>query len=391
MQNVALAWLVVTLTGSAVALGTTTALQFLPILFLSLFAGVLIDRLPKRKIIIVTQSVSAAQAFILWGLTAFKVITFWEICSLSLLIGLANAFDQPGRQAFVAEMVPDEDVGNAIALNSLLFNAARTVGPAIAGFTIAAVGVAPSFLLNGISFLAIIAALLMMKKSQLRTFGSKTEFSRSDPLGKMKEGMKEGISFAVNEPAIASLLIVLVFVGTFGYNFSTVLPLLTKFVMNGGPKMFGVLTSSLGIGSMLGALIIAGRQKPTRKFIYSFAAAFGIIDIAISFSRSCALTMIFLVLLGVASIAYIASTNTSLQMNSPKELRGRMMGLYVMIFAGSTPIGALFTGFVAEILGTATMILIEGSLCLIGVGAGTIYIRRKMFKDRRKAVWEKSR
>lgn len=129
MQNVALAWLVITLTGSAVVLGTATALQFLPILFLSLFAGVLIDRLPKRKIIIATQSVSAVQAFILWGLVAFKAITLWEIYGLSLLIGLANAFDQPGRQAFVAEMVPDEDVGNAIALNSLLFNAARTIGP----------------------------------------------------------------------------------------------------------------------------------------------------------------------------------------------------------------------------------------------------------------------
>lgn len=166
MQNVALAWLVVTLTGSAVALGTATALQFLPILFLSLFAGVLIDRLPKRKIIIATQTISAIQAFIVWGLVAFKVITLWEIYTLSLLIGLANAFDQPGRQAFVAEMVPDEDVGNAIALNSLLFNAARTVGPAIAGFTIAAVGVAPSFLLNGISYIAIIIALMLMKKSQ---------------------------------------------------------------------------------------------------------------------------------------------------------------------------------------------------------------------------------
>ncbi len=377
MQNVAVAWLVITLTGSAVALGTATALQFLPTLFLSLFAGVLIDRLPKRKIIIATQSVFAVQAFILWVLVAFNVITLGEIYVLSLLIGIANAFDQPGRQAFVAEMVTDEDVGNAIALNSLLFNAARTLGPAVAGFTIAAVGVAPSFLLNGISFLAIIAALLMMKKSQLRSFGSKVEF-------KMKEGLKEGISFAVNKPTIASLLIVLIFVGTFGYNFNTVLPLLTKFVMNGGPKMFGVLTSSLGIGSMLGALIVAGRQKPTRRFIYSFAIVFGVMDVAISFSRSYVLTVIFLVSLGFASIAYIASTNTSLQLQSPKELRGRIMGLYVMIFAGSTPIGALFTGFVADLLGTAPMILIEGLLCLSGVGVGTLYIRRKTAERVRK-------
>ncbi len=371
MQNVALAWLVVTLTNSAIALGTVTALQFLPILIFSLFAGVVIDRLPKRKILIATQIVSAIQAFILWILVALKVITLWEIYVLALLLGFVNAFDQPGRQAFVAEMVPDEDVGNAVALNSLLFNAARTIGPAIAGVTIAVVGVAPSFLLNGVSYLAIIVALLLMRTSQLRTFTSKVDKT-------LKEGLKEGISYAINEPSIASILIVLIFIGTFGYNFSTMLPLLVKFVLRGGPDVFGVLTSALGIGSMIGALLVAGRQKPTRKFIFAFAALFGIIEVALSLSLNFVLTIILLVSLGIASIAYIASTNTSLQMNSPMHLRGRIMGLYVVIFAGSTPIGALFTGFVAEWLGTVPMIFVEGILCLIGVGLGVIYIKRKV-------------
>ncbi len=368
MQNVALAWLVVTMTGSAVALGTATALQFLPILLLSLFAGVFIDRWPKLSILLTTQSVSAILAFLLWILVATKVITLWEIYVLSLLLGIVNAFDQPGRQAFVAEMVPDEDVGNAIALNSLLFNAARTVGPAIAGVTIAELGVAPSFLLNGISYVAIIIALLMMRGEELRTFKSKVQST-------VKEGIKEGISFAVNEPAIASVLIVLVFIGTFGYNFNTVLPLLVKFVMNGGPEMFGVLTAALGIGSMVGALLVAGRQKPTRKFIYGFATVFALVDIAISFSRNYTLTIVLLLALGLASISYIASTNTSLQMNSPMRLRGRIMGLYVVIFAGSTPIGALFTGIVADLFGTARMILVEGVLCLVGVASGVFYLR----------------
>ena len=371
MQNVTLAWLVVTLTNSAMALGTVTALQFLPILIFSLFAGVVIDRLPKRKILIATQIVSAIQAFILWILVALKVITLWEIYVLALLLGFVNAFDQPGRQAFVAEMVPDEDVGNAVALNSLLFNAARTIGPAIAGVTIAVVGVAPSFLLNGVSYLAIIVALLLMRTSQLRTFTSKVDKT-------LKEGLKEGISYAINEPSIASILIVLIFIGTFGYNFSTMLPLLVKFVLRGGPDVFGVLTSALGIGSMIGALLVAGRQKPTRKFIFAFAALFGIIEVALSLSLNFVLAIILLVSLGIASIAYIASTNTSLQMNSPMHLRGRIMGLYVVIFAGSTPIGALFTGFVAEWLGTVPMIFVEGILCLIGVGLGVIYIKRKV-------------
>ncbi len=289
----------------------------------------------------------------------------------------------PGGRRLWPRWFLTKTFGNAIALNSLLFNAARTIGPAIAGVVIAIVGVAPSFLINGLSYVSIIIALIMMKNSQLRTFMAKVNVT-------MKEGIREGVSFAINVPAIASVLIVLIFVGTFGYNFSTVLPLLTKFVMNGGPQMFGALTSALGIGSMAGALFIAGRQKPTRKFIYTCATAFGFVDIAISFSRNFILTIILLVLLGMASIAYIASTNTSLQMQSPMHLRGRIMGLYIVIFAGSTPIGALFTGFAAELLGTATMVLTEGLLCLAGVGAGIVYIRRKAAGMKTKEVPEKA-
>lgn len=370
MQNVALAWLVVTMTGSAVALGTATALQFLPILLLSLFAGVFIDRWPKLNIILTTQSLSAAQALLLWILVATKSIVLWEIYVLSLFLGMINAFDQPGRQAFVAEMVPDEDVGNAVALNSLLFNAARTIGPAVAGVTIAELGVAPSFLVNAVTYVAIISALLMMKRENLRSLKSKVHST-------VRQGIKEGVSFAVNEPKIASVLIVLVFVGMFGYNFITILPLLAKFVLKGGPEMFGALTAALGIGSMFGALFVAGRQNPSRKFIYTFAVLFGMIDIGISFSRNYLLTVIFLLILGLSSISYIASTNTSLQMNSPMHLRGRIMGLYVVIFAGSTPIGALFTGTMADLIGTADTILLEGTLCLVGVASGLIYMKRK--------------
>ncbi|HQT92452.1 MAG TPA: MFS transporter, partial [Candidatus Kryptobacter bacterium] len=213
-------------------------------------------------------------------------------------------------------------------------------------------------------------AHLMMRRADLRIIKSKVQST-------MKEGIKEGVSFAVNEPAIASILIVLIFVGTFGYNFNTILPLLVRFVMKGGPEMFGVLTAALGIGSMMGALLVAGRQKPTRKFIYVFALAFGLVDMGISFSRHYTLTIVLLLALGLASIAYIASTNTSLQMNSPMRLRGRIMGLYVVIFAGSTPIGALFTGFMADWIGTARTIFVEGLLCVIGVASGAFYVRNR--------------
>lgn len=370
MQNVAQAWLVVTLTGSAVALGTVTALQFLPISLLTLFAGVIIDRVPKRKLLLITQSAAALQAAILGMLVWFESVTLWQIYFLALFLGAVNAFDQPTRQAFVAEMVPDEDLPNAIAMNSLLFNAARTIGPAVAGAVIALVGIAPSFIINSATFVAVIIALLMMNQSQLRSFSGKIQTGLS-------EGLKEGFQFVLRTPSIAGLLLTLAFVGTFGFNFSTVLPLLVKFVLRGGPEILGVITSAVGIGSMIGALLVAGQTQPKRRFVYAFATSFGLLEVALALSHHYILSVVLLGLIGMSGIAYTASTNTLLQLNSPQYMRGRVMSLYVVIFVGSTPIGALFTGLVAEAAGIITTILVEGMLCLVGVWMGMNYLRSK--------------
>jgi MFS family permease len=369
MQNVAQSWLVVTMTGSAVALGTVTAFQFLPILLLSLFAGVYVDRIPKRKLLLITQTVSAIQAFMLAYLVYTKSVTILEIYILALLLGFTNSFDQPGRQAFVAEMVPDEDIPNAVALNSLLFNTARTLGPAVAGISIALIGMAPSFAINGISFVAVVIALIMMKPELLRTFPVKQVKS-------MVADLKEGFSYVRTTPLIASLIMILAFVGTFGYNFSTALPLLTRHILRGGPEVFGIVTSSVGIGSMLGAMAVAGRSRPTLRVVIGSAMLFGFFEIIVSLVHNVGLSLLLLALVGASGIVYTATTNTMLQLNSPPHLRGRIMALYVMVFTGSTPIGALFTGFLADYAGTALMILVEGSLCIIGAFVGIVYSKK---------------
>ncbi|MGB9772813.1 MAG: MFS transporter [Bacteroidota bacterium] len=373
MQNVAQAWLVVILTGSAVALGTVTALQFLPISLLTLFAGVIIDRVPKRKLLLITQSAAALQAVILGMLVWLESVTLWQIYLLALFLGAVNAFDQPTRQAFVAEMVPDEDLPNAIAMNSLLFNAARTIGPAVAGAVIALVGIAPSFIINSATFIAVIIALLMMDESQLRSFSGKIQTGLS-------EGLKEGFQFVLRTPAIASLLLTLAFVGTFGFNFSTVLPLLVKFALRGGPEILGVITSAVGIGSMIGALLVASQTQPAKRLVYTFATCFGLLEVALALFHHYILSVVLLALIGMSGIAYTASTNTLLQLNSPQYMRGRVMSLYVVIFVGSTPIGALFTGLIAEAFGIITTILVEGMLCLVGVWIGMNYLRSKPTK-----------
>ncbi|MGC8595275.1 MAG: MFS transporter [Candidatus Kryptoniota bacterium] len=369
MQNVAQSWLVITMTGSAVALGTVTAFQFLPILFLSLFAGVYVDRIPKRRLLLVTQTVSAIQAFAMAYLVYTKSVTIWEIYILAMLLGFTNSFDQPGRQAFVAEMVPDDDIPNAVALNSLLFNTARTLGPAVAGISIALIGMALSFAINGISFVAVVIALIMMKPELLRTFPIKREKS-------MAADLKEGFSYVRRTPLIAGLLMILAFVGTFGYNFSTALPLLTKNILGGGPQLFGIVTSSVGIGSMLGAMVVASRARPSLRIVITSAMLFGFFEIIVSLIRNVWLSLLLLALVGASGIIYTATTNTMLQLNSPPNLRGRIMALYVMVFTGSTPIGAVFTGFVADYAGTPLMILIEGSLCIFGAIVGIVYSRR---------------
>jgi MFS family permease len=368
MQTIAQAWLVLQITNSKVALGTVTMLQFLPITIFVLFAGVIADRVPKRNFILCTQSLAMSQAFILATLVWSGRIELWHVYVLALVLGLANAFEQPTRQAFVVEMVGKEDLMNAVALNSGMFNAARLLGPAIGGLVIATVGVKAAFLLNGISFVPVIAGLLMMNMSQLYTVGR----NKSGPMHPLAE-LREGLAYAFRTPAALLLVILVATIGTFGYNFTVMLPLLTRYVLHRGSVGLGFMTAAVGLGALISALLLASRDRSTHFTMFAGGLAFSLLLGAVALSQWFVVTLFFLLLLGLANTAFAATANTSLQLATPDHLRGRLMALYMLLVAGSTPIGGFLTGLMAEHLGVRAAVGIESSLCLVGVAAGLLY------------------
>jgi MFS family permease len=367
MQTIAQAWLVIQLTDSKVALGTVTMLQFLPITLLVLVAGVIADRVPKRNFIVATQSLAMVQALTLAALVWFGRVELWHVYTLALVLGLANAFDQPARQSFVIEMVGRDDLMNAVALNSGMFNAARLVGPAVGGFVIAAVGVKAAFLINGLSFIPVILGLLMMDTSQLRSAPRRE--GRIDPVGELREGL----TYAFRTPSALLIVILVAIIGTFGYNFTVMLPLLSKYVLERGEVALGLMTGAVGLGALIAALSLASRTAATKRTLFVGGAAFALLLGAVALSQWLWVTLLFLLLLGVANTAFASTANTSMQLAAPDHLRGRVMSLYMLLFAGSTPIGGYLTGIMAEHLGVSTAIAIEAVLCLAGVAAGLSY------------------
>ena len=367
MQTIAQAWLVLQLTDSKVALGTVTMLQFLPITMFVLFAGVIADRVRKRDFIVLTRLLAMAQALTLAALVWSGNVELWHVYVLAFVLGLANAFEQPTRQAFVVEMVGRDDLMNAVALNSSMFNAARLVGPAIGGIIIATVGVKAAFLLNGLSFIPVIGALLLMDVAQLHSPMRKT--GRIDPLGELREGL----SYAFRTPAILIIVILMAFIGTFGINFTVMLPLVARYVLDGGAAALGFMTAAVGLGALVAALSIASRTSATIRTMFIGGTLFGVLLLALASSQWLAASLIVLVGLGVAHTTFQATANTSLQLSAPDELRGRVMSLYMLLVAGSTPVGGFFTGWMAEQAGVSTAVAINGALCLVGVAFGALY------------------
>ena len=368
MQTIAQAWLVLQLTNSKIALGTVTMLQFLPITIFVLFAGVIADRVPKRKFILVTQTLAMSQAIALAALVWSGQIQLWHVYGLALVLGLANAFEQPTRQAFVVEMVGKDDLLNAVALNSGMFNAARLMGPAVGGLVIATAGVKGAFLLNGISFLPVIAGLMMMNPAGFYAM-NKQVGRRVNPLAELHEGL----AYAFRTPAVLLIVILVAIIGMFGYNFTVMLPLVDRFVLGRGAAELGFLTAAVGLGALSSALLLASRKAATKFTLFAGAAAFAALLGAVALSHWYYVTLPILLFLGMASTAFGTTANTSLQLATPDHLRGRVMALYMLLFAGSTPIGAFFTGFVAEHLGVAATVGIEAGLCGLGLGAGLLY------------------
>jgi MFS family permease len=374
MQRTAQDWLVLQLTHSPFALGLVTALQFLPVLLLSLIGGVISDRWSKHRLVIITQVAALLQAAVFAALVASGAVQLWHVYVLALLQGVITAIDNPVRQAFVAELAGRDHMVNAVALNSMLFNGARIVGPATAGLMIAGAsstlsGIALVLLVNALSFVAVLIGLLKID-------GSKLSAAARGPAGKMGQRLVEGLAYVWRTPAVLLIMIVVAAIGTFGYNFSVVLPLLSGFVLHTDAAGYGGLSAFLGFGSLVGALSTAYSRQVTVRRLLVGSLVFSVLLGAVAVSTNLALSGVLLVALGFAGIVFSTSANTLLQLTVPDELRGRVLSLYMLLFAGSTPIGGLLIGTLSNVIGVSETLLVCAALCLLGVGAAVLYRRR---------------
>ena len=362
MQSVAQAWLVLQLTDSPFRLGLIGTLQFAPILLFSVVAGALADRLPKRRLILATQAVLCLQALVLAALVWTGQVRYWHVGALALVYGLANVLDMPARQSFIVEMVGKPDLVNAVALNSAAFNGARIVGPAVAGLLIARFGVAPAFLLNGLSFVIVIAALLRVRARGV------PRPRRTATLG---EEILEGVRYATRTPRVAVILSLVCVVSLCVFNFTIFVPLLARGVLRLGAEGFGFLMAALGAGAVSGALALAalgGRQSPLRAiFTAGMLACAATLSLATVADFRTAVVLLYV--LGFFAIVFIASCNTTLQLATPDELRGRVMGLHALMFGGVFPIGSFVVGATAEAFGIRAALAVAGAAGLCGVVA----------------------
>lgn len=351
MQTVAQSWLVLRLTGSGVALGVVTALQFVPTAIAGIWGGVIADRFDRRKILLATQSLSGLVAGILAVLTATGVVELWMVYVLAFSLGLVTAIDTPARQAFVMEMVGSKQLANAVGLNSAVFNTARIIGPALAAIVIAAFGIASAFLLNALSYLGPVIALTRIDPSALHRSAT----------GERTHGMlREGFRFVWRTRVIRRTLLVLAVVSTIAFNFAITLPLLARFTFDAGVGSFALLTSLTAGGGLMGALWVARRARPTQRLLAGATLTFGVFMLATAFAPTIAVAGTLLVATGAASMAMIATANSTLQLSSPPRLRGRVMAVYALVFLGSTPIGGPIVGWIGEHWGARTA---------LGVGA----------------------
>ena len=339
MQSIAQAWLVLQITGSGVALGVTVALQFLPVLLVGAWGGLVADRVDKRRLLVGTQAAAGVLALVLGTVTALGVVQLWMIYVLALGLGAVNALDNPARRAFVVEMVGDEHVSNAVSLSSAMFMAARVFGPAIAGLVIAGFGVSWCFFANGVSYSAAVIAFLAMREN---------EFFAVEPVPKRKGQLREGLRYAWSTPALRLVLVLTAVIGTLAFNFQVVLPLLAKQTFSGGADTLGVLYASMSIGSVIGGLVSAHEARATRRFVLGAALAFGAALVAAALAPTFALELLVLVPVGAAGIAFTAMANGVLQTETAPEMRGRVAALFTVAFLGSTPIGGPIIGWVSQ-------------------------------------------
>lgn len=373
MQRVAQDWLVLVLTaGSGTALGITTGLQFLPILLLSPYAGLVADRFPKQRLLQVTQAMMAVPALLLGLLAVTGLVEVWHVYALAFVFGVGTAFDAPARQAFVSEMVGPEDLPNAVGLNSASFNAARIVGPALAGLLIAALGggaAATGWVigLNALSYAAVVVALQRIDSSLLDS---------PAPQARRKGMIRDGVRYVRGRPDLKLILMIVFFTGTFGLNFQMTSALMATEVYGKGAEGYGIIGSVMAVGSLTGALLAARRTRIRYRLVVVAALAFGVAEIVAGLAPTYLFFLLWAPLLGLAALTMITAANTVIQTTTAPAMRGRVMALYMMIFMGGTPLGSPLIGWVADTFGARWTLIGGGAMTILGVLLAVALFRR---------------
>ena len=376
MQSIAQAWLLLSLVGpqqGIVYLGLLGAVQWVPVMVFGLFGGIIVDVWPKRRTVIATQIAAGLLALILGALVYFNVVQVWHVFVLGFLLGLVNIIDMPARQSFVVEMVGPDDVMNGIALNSAVFNSARIVGPAIGGPLIALVGTAMCFILNGLSYGAVVIGLLAMRESELMP-AARLAIPRS--IGAVRSGLGDGLRYVWQTPPVLLAVAVIGFVSTFGMNFNVVLPVMAAGALNAGPSGLGLLFASMGAGALTAALTVAMLSRPRLRILVGGGMVLGVSELVLAATNSLPVAAIAVYFCGLGAIATAISANTLVQVTVPGPLRGRVMSVYTTVFAGSTPIGNGLTGGLGGLMGTPAALVMNGSITIAAEAVAAVAVLR---------------
>ncbi|MER6946629.1 MFS transporter [Nonomuraea sp. NPDC000554] len=368
LQRTAQDWLVLDLThGSAAALGTATALQFLPMLLFGLFGGVLADRYPKRPILIAAQSLMAVLALTMAVLTMTGSAQVWHVYVMAFTLGIISCVEVPTRQAFVVEMVGRRDLSNAIALNSSSFNLARVVGPAIAGVLISLLGsTGPIFLINGLTFAAVISSLVFMRKSELNP---------AERVPRAKGQLREGLRYVIEREELLMPILLIAFVSMFSQSFSMSIALMAREEFKAGASSFGLASSMFAVGALGGALLAARRAMPSRRTLIAGAIGFGLFQIVTGLSPFYPVYLLLLIPTGIALITINTAANASVQLATSPDMRGRVMGIYMLVFTGGAPVGAPLIGWLSDLGGPRMGVMLSGVLVLVGTGLAVLMTR----------------
>ncbi|MFH8405181.1 MFS transporter [Streptomyces sp. NPDC018019] len=367
MQRIAQDWLVVSITGSSAAVGITTALQFLPMLLFGLYGGVIADRVAKRRLLLFTQASMGLTGLVLAVLTLSGHVAVWHVYLMAFVLGLITVVDNPARQAFVVEMVGPDDLRNAVSLNSANFQSARLIGPAVAGALITSLGSGWAFLLNGLSFLAPLAGLLLMRTRELH---------KVDRAPRGKGQLREGVRYVAGHPELIWPIVLVGFIGTFGFNFPIWLTAFADKVFHGGAGMYAWFNGLMAAGSLAGALLAARRSTSRLRLLVGAALLFGVLEMAAALSPAVWIFGALLIAIGVVGLTINVTANSSVQMATDPLMRGRVMSLFMMVFMGGTPLGAPIVGWVTDAYGARLGFLAGGLISVLAaVGVGLMLIR----------------